>query len=324
MDKRNFYTIEDSSKVFLWAMLLPQIVSLVFAFIFASIYTSAEEMQTSFLYILVACVLAQACFAFILFYYNKKKKIALIPATKFDTKINLKNILVCMLISLVAVFGFVNFVGLANNFFAWLGFSASGLVIPNNSFGWFLFNVVFVALLPAIFEEFIFRGIVYNGLRSKGVWFAGIISALMFALIHLSIEQFVFPIVMGVVFALILEKTGSVVYTMITHFCNNFIVVLISYIATFTGRDMATFDTTTWYGAILAIIIAIVASVIIWLLIKYVLKTKTQTTEVNNQPEESVNLQAQTLGKLNKKYFTIALISGVLFWIFMVVSELFI
>lgn len=323
MDKKNFYTVEDSSKVFLWAMLLPQIVSLVFAFIFASIYSTTEEMQSSFLYIFVACILAQACFAFILFYYNKKEKIAIKPATKFNTKISIKNILVCMLISVVAVFGFVNFVSLANNFFAWLGFSSSGLAIPDNTFGWFVFNVVFVALLPAIFEEFIFRGIIYNGLRSKGFWFASIISALMFALIHLSIEQFVFPIVMGLVFALILEKTGSILYTMITHFCNNFIVVLISYIATFTGRDMATLDTTSWLGAVLAIVIAIVAGIIIWVLIKYVLK-KQQSTEVNLPIEDNENQQTQVVVNSNKKYFTIALIVGVLFWIFMVVSELFI
>ena len=74
MDKRNFYTEQDSGKVFLWAMLLPQIISLVFACIFACFYKTQAEMQSSILYIFVACILAQACFAFILFYYNKKIK----------------------------------------------------------------------------------------------------------------------------------------------------------------------------------------------------------------------------------------------------------
>lgn len=321
MDKRNFYNKQDSGKVFLWAMLLPQVVSLVFACIFACFYKTQAEMQSSIFYIFVACVLAQACFAFILFYYNKKNKISIKPATKLNTNINLKNVLVCMLISIIAVFGFVNLVSAANNFFAWIGFKPSGLEVPNHNFLWFMFNVVFLAALPAIFEEFIFRGIIFNGLRSKGFWFACLISAIMFAVMHLSIEQFVFPIIMGVVFALILEKTGSLVYTIITHFCNNFIVVLISYISNFTGRDIATFNTNSVLGAFIALGIALVASLIIWLLIKHLLKANT------HQDEKEIVLEPVNTTSTNfmqNNFVLISLIAGIVLWLVVVVGSLLI
>ena len=109
MEKRNFYNEQDSAKVFLWAMLLPQIISLIFACIFACFFKTTEEMQSSIIYIFFACALAQACFAYILYNYNKKNKIFIKQATKFDTNINLKNVVVCMMISIIAVFGFVNF-----------------------------------------------------------------------------------------------------------------------------------------------------------------------------------------------------------------------
>ena len=183
-----------------------------------------------------------------------------------------------------------------------------------------MFNVVFLAALPAIFEEFIFRGIIFNGLRSKGFWFASIISAVMFAVMHLSIEQFVFPIIMGVVFTLILEKTGSLVYTILTHFCNNFIVVLISYISNFTGRDIATFNTNSVLGALVALAIAIVAGIIIWLIVKYLLKPTTQTkqTEIILEPNKTI----QNTNVLQKNFLLISLLSGIILWLVVVVGSL--
>ena len=322
MDKKRFYTEQDSGKVFLWAMLLPQIISLVFACIFACIYKTQEEMQGSIFYIFVASILAQACFAFILYYYNKKNKICIKQATKFNTNINLKNVLVCMLISIIAVFGFVNLVSAANNFFVWIGFKLNGIAVPNNTFLWFLFNVVFLAALPAVFEELIFRGMIFNGLRNKGFWFACLISAIMFAVMHLSIEQFVFPVIMGIVFSLILEKTGSIVYTIITHFCNNFIVVLISYISNFTGRDIASFNTNSIVGALIALAVAVVSGVIIWLLIKFLLKSNVQTNE-QEIVLEPAKPNYQYTSFIQKNFVLSSLIIGIVLWIIVVIGNLF-
>lgn len=339
MNKRNFYNQQDAGKVFLWALLLPQLMSLVFALVFASIYKTPEQMQQSIFYVFVACTLAQICFAFVLFYYNKKNKINFKIATEFNPNISLKNGILCAVISIVAVFGFVNFIGVFDNLFAWLGINTASVSVPNNTFGWFLFNVIFLAIIPAVLEEFIFRGIIFNGLKKHGFWYASLISALMFALVHLSVQQFVFPIIMGIVFAMVLKKTGSLMCSIIVHLCNNFIVVLISYISNFTGRQIASFDTSTVWGIILAIVIAVVAAVSIWLIIKYLLKPCKNDVNLVEQSEEkdvagqSVEQESVELNQVDEQkeltnnvknrqngYVIVALLAGVILWLIVVIG----
>ncbi|MBE7075167.1 MAG: CPBP family intramembrane metalloprotease [Clostridiales bacterium] len=317
MEKRTFYNEYDSSKTYLWALLLPQVVSFVVAMIFSSIYKTTEEMTSSLAYLFVACILAQACFAFIVFYYNKKNKINFKVASKIQTNFSLRNLIGCMAISIIAVFGFVNLVTWLNSLFASVGFDISGVSLPINNFGWLVINIVLLAIIPAIFEECIFRGIIFNGLRGRGFWFASLISAVMFALVHLSMGQLIFPIIMGVVFAFVLEKTGSLLYTMICHLCNNFIVLLISYIGEINGRQVASIIVNCPLNAIIVIAIAFVAVVAIFLIVKFVLKPaqKKETTIVLTE-------QTKQDKKTQNLYIFGALLVGVVLWLIIVIYGL--
>lgn len=78
-----------------------------------------------------------------------------------------------------------------------------------------------VAILPAIFEELFVRKGIYGVLRSKGAIFATIVSALVFATIHMNVTQFIFAFLVGILFAIVREKTGKLYTTMILHFINN-------------------------------------------------------------------------------------------------------
>lgn len=90
----------------------------------------------------------------------------------------------------------------------------------------FVFLTVFVAILPAIFEELVFRGIILKGLKSSGEIKAVIISSLAFSLYHLTPEKTLYQFFAGVIFAVIALRTDSIVFTVIMHFLNNFIVIL--------------------------------------------------------------------------------------------------
>ena len=83
-----------------------------------------------------------------------------------------------------------------------------------------------IAVLPAIFEELFIRKGVYGILRSKGTIFATIVSALVFATIHLNFSQFIFAFLIGILFAMVREKTGKLYPTMILHFINNAIATI--------------------------------------------------------------------------------------------------
>ena len=78
-----------------------------------------------------------------------------------------------------------------------------------------------IAVLPAIFEELFIRKGVYGILKSKGTIFATIVSALVFATIHLNFSQFIFAFLVGILFAIVREKTGKLYPTMILHCINN-------------------------------------------------------------------------------------------------------
>lgn len=327
MEKRNFYNVSDSKNVFLWALLLPQVVSLVIAMIFSFVYKTQEAMTSSLAYLFVSVVLAQACFAFIFYYYNKRNNISFKQATKLNFKCSFKNVAVCVCISIIAVFGFSNFINIISDFLTKIGFNSPEAALPINTFYWFLINVVLLAFIPAIMEELIFRGMIFNGLRKKGFKIATIISAVMFATIHLSIKQFVFPIIMGVVFSFVLEKTGSLVYTMIVHFCNNFFVLLISYITKVTNKNFIEINFTNSYflTIFLSIIIAIIASLLIYVLIKFVLSNNQKETlgmDIQNENDTIVVNDVVSIQK-DKIDLTTSLIIGVVLWIVYVLCSLF-
>ena len=82
-------------------------------------------------------------------------------------------------------------------------------------------NLVVMAVIPPICEEFTFRGLYYNGYRQRGVWCAVLGSALAFGLMHMNFNQFCYAFVLGIAFGILLEATGSIFATMTAHFVIN-------------------------------------------------------------------------------------------------------
>lgn len=89
-----------------------------------------------------------------------------------------------------------------------------------------IINVLMIALLPACCEELAFRGIIYNGLRKNGIFAAILLSGLAFGLYHMNINQFVYAFLLGCVFTLINEASGSILGSMIIHFVFNLNTVI--------------------------------------------------------------------------------------------------
>lgn len=80
-------------------------------------------------------------------------------------------------------------------------------------------------LLP-VCEELIFRSMLYPGLRARlGVWAALIVSALVFAAVHLELRYLVPLAVFGLVLAVTRERTRSVVPACVIHVLNNVIML---------------------------------------------------------------------------------------------------
>lgn len=84
-----------------------------------------------------------------------------------------------------------------------------------------ILSFIYIAVLPAIFEELYVRGAVLSFSKKYGEVFAVIASALLFAAIHMNISQAIFAFLAGVIFAILTLKTNSLVPSMLLHFLNN-------------------------------------------------------------------------------------------------------
>ena len=92
----------------------------------------------------------------------------------------------------------------------------------------FLIQVVSVALLPAICEEFLHRGILLRGTYQIGIKKAILISSLLFGLVHFNINQFFYAFVLGLLMAFVAIVSRSIFPSMIIHFVNNFISIYLT------------------------------------------------------------------------------------------------
>jgi membrane protease YdiL (CAAX protease family) len=95
----------------------------------------------------------------------------------------------------------------------------------SNLKGWgqFVLAIFIVALLPAMFEELLFRGVLQNLLVRwiKKPVVALIITSLLFSLIHSSYYLFISRFVLGYALGLLFFKTKNIWINIFAHFMNN-------------------------------------------------------------------------------------------------------
>lgn len=89
-------------------------------------------------------------------------------------------------------------------------------------------GIASVALVPAILEESVYRGVFFNEYRKKNPKLGILISGLLFGLMHMNINQFSYAFVMGIIFAILVEATDSLFASMVVHFVINATSVLAS------------------------------------------------------------------------------------------------
>lgn len=89
-----------------------------------------------------------------------------------------------------------------------------------------LMAFISTAIVPAVCEEFLYRGCVLSNLLPYGKTTALIGSALLFALMHGHFAQFFYTFVAGLIFGAIYMETGSIWASTFIHLFNNFFSVI--------------------------------------------------------------------------------------------------
>lgn len=101
------------------------------------------------------------------------------------------------------------------------------------------FNLFMIALLPAIGEEWLFRGVVqrlfgeWSGKKQVGIWAA----ALLFSAMHLQFYGFVPRLLLGALLGYLLLWSGSMWLPVLAHFLNNATAVFATYLYQHHGLD---------------------------------------------------------------------------------------
>lgn len=97
--------------------------------------------------------------------------------------------------------------------------------------GGLLFNLLMIAVIPAVGEEFLFRGVIqkiFTGMTHShhgGIW----ISAFFFSALHMQFYGFLPRMLLGGLFGYMLVYSGSLWLPVISHFVNNALGVLFLY-----------------------------------------------------------------------------------------------
>lgn len=128
----------------------------------------------------------------------------------------------------------------------------------------FVIQLLLMAFLPTIAEEFVFRGLFYHSYRKNGILGAAILSGVIFGAIHLNINQFCYACVMGMVFALMVEITGSMFSSMLAHFAVNSYSIIMLKLVSMSGISVQTEQASQqmmsqYSGVIILLQIAILA-----------------------------------------------------------------
>ena len=94
----------------------------------------------------------------------------------------------------------------------------------NLGMGW---QVLSICVQPAVFEELAFRGVLFGALaRVLGNSEALLVSALMFAILHLSMPSLPHLFVLGLALGWLRIRTGSLFPCVLLHFTHNLLVVI--------------------------------------------------------------------------------------------------
>ena len=106
------------------------------------------------------------------------------------------------------------------------------LFLGTSTLGGYLFNMVMIAILPALGEELLFRGLLQRLLADwfHNVHVAVLVTAFLFGAMHMQFYGLLPRMVLGILFGYLLVWSRSLWIPILAHFLNNGIAVTISFL----------------------------------------------------------------------------------------------
>lgn len=172
-------------------------------------------------------------------------------------KFSVRTIILCVLISLLFSFSCNNIIGMSP-----LPKLSKAYEIASNAFygSTLVIEIISSVIVTPIVEELIYRGIIFKRLKNmKKMPIAIFLSALIFAMMHFNIVQFVFAFVLGIVIATIYAKTNQILVCILCHMAINGLAVFRTEV-----KGMNFLMDGKWYSWLLSIVFFILAMIGLW------------------------------------------------------------
>ena len=284
----------DGSAVFLGSYVLKLLLQVIIVIVLGVTDVDPDFSKT----IAYACIITSSNeIAFLLtpLAYGKIKGYDTIRGMGFEGRFSLWATLLVIPLSVALICmgqplaeGFVRLVAL-------IGYdtSAATSIIPSTP-GELVATLILVALLPAVAEEYIFRGCIARSFARKGYVFAVFMSALLFAIMHGSPLQLVHQFLIGVVCAVLFFATRSLWPPIILHFLNNAIALVLGYMQ---NRGSAFAVAEVWQYVVMCVV---GAAATIGLLIAAIYLCKARAAKVD--PESGAAKRADMERTLRSLY----------------------
>lgn len=106
-------------------------------------------------------------------------------------------------------------------------------ILEGTSIQQYLINLMIIAILPAVGEEFIFRGIIQRILTdwTRNSFIAILIAGVLFSTIHLQFYGFVPRLLLGIYFGFLFYWSGNIWLAIWAHFLNNALAVSLHFLS---------------------------------------------------------------------------------------------
>lgn len=141
------------------------------------------------------------------------------------------------------------------------------------SLPYFMASIVVIAIIPAIGEELLFRGMIQRyGMKifsnpHVAIW----VTAFAFSAFHMQFFGFVPRMLLGALFGYLYFYSGNLWYSVIAHFTNNGFTILMMYLHQqgVSEMDIESTESVPWYSVAIASIVGII---LFWFFVKRVQK----------------------------------------------------
>lgn len=207
----------------------------------------------------------------------------------------LKSMYILAIVIIIVAFPFVFWLGEMNQLIPlpkWMGDLEQEATKQMQQFlkarhiGDVILNVLIIALLPAIGEEVCFRGALQRIMIhiTKNAWTGIIVTSILFSALHLQFQGFIPRMFLGIILGAIYWYSGSLWPSILAHFVNNAIqVIVVSYAPQYIEKNPP-----------IPILLAAFSGLLIWGLL-YVLKSTSKVSYQKIYEPEDLNRNNQFL-----------------------------